>query len=414
MQSAYPNKLKLFQIINQLKKKKQIALVFSILIFLSFQPWFVWSLDNWNMRLISLATFALSIQIITAKSIKENLPIALLYVLARLIMCFGGLKGIILPTHLELSIFVFILAFSRKFLIMTLRKFETLIAIVLTLGILTYFLGLFIDLPNFSIEPLNKLKTSDYNVYFFELKTNDYAFSGFRRFMSVFDEPGVIGSMLALLISYKKMEHPRYKDYVFLIAGLLSFSLVFYIVLIINAIYSKILNLKILIVVSSLLAVFFYSKPQFFKEALLDRIITDKTIEIKDNRSTEFFLDKYDQFIHVGGLPLFIGLGPENFEKLGKEGVLNVSSYKTLVYMWGFGGLIVFIFFFFYSTMYMANSKRAWFFFVVFLMVGWQRPGVFNYGNLFLFLSCLSFISLSEVKNKIRLSNSFYLNKIKI
>jgi hypothetical protein len=386
---------------NELKKTENLyALVISILIFFSFPPWPLWGVKEFNTRIISLFTLFVAFNIITTKSIRTNLPIAIMYLFSMLIISFGGLKGYTLPSHVELAMFVFLLSFSRKFLISALIKFEKLIAIVFILGIATYIASFIIDLPHFSIKPLNKLKDDIYQVYIFELRLDAYTLLGGRRFMSVFDEPGVVGSMLALLISYKKLKFDNYRDYVLIITGLISFSLAFYVVLIINIFYYKYLNWKFLIIFIGIVLSFYYIQPQFIQETLLDRFVSDGEIGVVDNRSSQLFSLAYDEFIRKGGDQVIFGLGPNSLERLSKTVDLNVSSYKTIVYQWGYLGLAFFVFFFFVCTLQIARTQRGFFYLFIFLLIGWQRPAVFRYFNMLIFLGGLSYISVSEIVKK--------------
>lgn len=382
----------------------QFAFIISFMIFLSFPPWPVWGLGEWNIRIISLITLVVALNLLTLKKIKQNFLLAVLYLISIFYIRFGGVKGYILPTHLEFTMFILLLALSKGFLIMVLDKFEKLITILFILGIGTYLIGMVINLPSFSISALNASKTGNYEVHIFELQLIDYTIGNSRKFMSVFDEPGVVGTLVALLISYRKLEFNKIKDIVLIVAGLLSFSLSFYIVLLINLLYNRTLNLKFYLIFVIILFSFYYVKPEFVKVALLDRFIVGNNIGIVDNRSTETFNDEYDSFVKKGGAGLFFGLGPNALAKLSKDIELNVSSYKTLIYQFGILGAVLFISFFFYATYKFAPVKRGWFFFIIFLALAWQRPGVFNYFNLLIFLSGLSYISAIEIyKHKVKL-----------
>jgi hypothetical protein len=386
------------------KKNNQLALIISFMIFLSFPPWPVWGLGEWNMRIISLITLIIALNILTIRNIKQNFLLAILYLISILYIRFGGLKGYILPTHVEFTMFILLLALSKGFLIMVLDKFEKLITILFILGIGTYLIGMVINLPSFSIPPLNASKIGNYKVHIFDLELLDYTVGNSRKFMSVFDEPGVVGTLVALIISYRKLEFNKIKDIILIVAGLISFSLAFYIVLLINLLYNRTLNLKFYLIFVIILFSFYYVNPEFVKVALFDRFIVGDNIGIVDNRATETFNDEYDSFVKKGGAGLFFGLGPNALAKLSKDIEINVSSYKTLIYQFGILGAVLFISFFFYATYKFAPVKRGWFFFIIFLALAWQRPGVFTYFNLLIYLSGLSYISAIEIyKSKVKL-----------
>jgi hypothetical protein len=379
-------------------KNSQFVLIISCLVFLSFPPWFVWSLGEWNMRIISLITLIIALKLLSYSKIKQNILLASLYLISALYMNFGGLNGYTLPNHLEFTVFILLLSLSKNFLLNVLEKFEKIVTVVFILGIITYLIGLIIELPSFSISPLNLLKNGIYKVHIFDLQLIDYNFGDSKRFMSVFDEPGVVGTLVALLLSYRRIEFNKIKDIVFIAAGLLSFSLAFYIIFFINLLYNKVLNLKFYFVLIVVLFGLYYLYPDFVKVAVFDRFIVANNIGIVNNRATESFQTEYDHFVKKGGEALLFGLGPNALTDLSNEITLNVSSYETLVYSFGIVGCLIFISFFFYATYKFAPTRRGWFFFIVFLALAWQRPGVFDYFNLLIFLGGLSYISIVELQ----------------
>jgi membrane-associated HD superfamily phosphohydrolase len=130
-------------------KNSQFVLIISCLVFLSFPPWFVWSLGEWNMRIISLITLIIALKLLSYSKIKQNILLASLYLISALYMNFGGLNGYTLPNHLEFTVFILLLSLSKNFLLNVLEKFEKIVTVVFILGIITYLIGLIIELPSF-------------------------------------------------------------------------------------------------------------------------------------------------------------------------------------------------------------------------------------------------------------------------
>lgn len=378
--------------------KRATEWAFALMILFSIPPWFVWGFSIWNVRIISILTILLSFKIITNSSIRQNYVIALFYFFAIIIMSFGGLLGYKLPTHVELAMFIFILSFSKPMLIRILDKFETVISYLFLVGIFLYIILIFVDLPSFYLEPLNPTKLGRYEVYLFLLKIQDGYFYSSFRFMSVFDEPGIVGSLLALLISYRDIKYDNFRDFVFLIAGLISFSLVFYIVLIINIFYSKYFKWRTILFLSLFLLGAYNFVPAFMKNVLLDRVYSDGKMTIQDNRSTSAFLFKYEQFKSGDNTAVLFGMGPGSIQELSQQIDLNVSSYKTIVYQYGYFGLCFFMLFFLVSTWKLAPTQRGFYFYMIFLLVLWQRPGAFSYFNILIFFGGLSYISQESTR----------------
>lgn len=379
-------------------RHNHFVFIVACLVFLSFPPWFVWSLGEWNMRIISLITLIIALKLLSYSKIKQNFLLASLYLISALYMNFGGLNGYTLPNHLEFTVFILLLSLSKNFLLNVLDKFEKIVTVVFILGIITYLVSLITNFPSFSIPPLNPLKNGIYKVHIFDLQLIDYNFGDSKRFMSVFDEPGVVGTLVALLLSYRKIQFNKIKDVVFIAAGLLSFSLAFYVIFLFNLLYNKVLNIKYYFALVVFLFGLYLLNPDFVKITVFDRFIVGNDIGIVDNRVTESFQSEYDHFVKKGGEALLFGLGPSALVNFSNKSVLNASSYETVVYSFGIVGCLIFLSFFFYATYKFAPTRRGWFFFIVFLALAWQRPGIFNYFNILIFLGGLSYISVVELQ----------------
>lgn len=384
------------------ENKKKYSLIIAFFIFCSIPPWFVWGLDVWNMRVISLITIYISIKILNKSNLRNNLIIANLFLITVLYTYFGGVKGYMLPTHVQMSIYIFLLSMSKDFLNLILYKFEKILIYVFFLGVIIYLISVIVKLPSFTIPPLNKGKMGNYDVRLFDLEFIDYTIRNSRQFMSVFDEPGVVGTLVAMLISYREIKFNTLKDILLIVSGLITFSLAFYIVLFINLIYNRSLNIKFYLMFLILIGGFYFMKPLYVKEVLFDRFILGNDFGIVDNRTSEEFDIKYNSFVKKGGFPLIFGNGPNAMTDLSKEIELNLSSYKSTVYKHGVFGTILFVFFFFYCTLTIAPIKRGWFFLLIYIMLAWQRPGVFQYFNIMIFLSGLAYISLNEKQHRMK------------
>ena len=373
-----------------------LTFIIALLILMSYYPWPVWSIGPWNMRIVSVLSVSMSFYYFRIKNIKQNSFIAFFYLITVFYILFGGKSGYKVPTHVELSIFLLLLCLPKELYILVLLKFERIITFIFIFGISIYIISYFLKLPSFNIPPLNPSKLGNYQVRIFDLQLIDYTVYNTRKFMSIFDEPGVIGTFLALLISYRKINLNKLRDVILIVGGLLSFSLAFYIVFFINLIYNKTFNIKFYLIFFIIFGVFYFFKPAFINEVLFDRFIIGESISVVDNRTTEDFDLKYKEFVNKGGSSLILGLGPNSITDLSKEIDLNISSYKSTVYRIGIIGVALIIIFYFLSTLKITNSIRGWFFFLVFIMLGWQRPGVLDYYNIFIFFGALNYISLNN------------------
>jgi len=365
------------------------------LIMLNFYPWPIWIISVETVRFISFGLFLVSI--IGFKRNKIN-HVNFVYLFVILYFSFGGLQGYILPNHAHFTLLFSLVYISKDTLILTLYKFEKILTFILTIGIIGYFVNILFQLPSFPIPPLNIGKSAFYSCKLFFVQHPDYdGVYEINQFMSVFDEPGALGTILALLISYRRLDLRRYRDKVYIIAGLISFSMAFYAILVVNLILNFRKSRATLFLILSFFIIFQEVAPEVLELKIFNRLDFTSATVIKDNRSTEFFVDRYDKFISDGGSAVVWGKGPSAITELSKIGDLNTSSYKSEVYRYGFFGIFLFLSFYAFLIFYHSNHIRSWQLFAMVLLIFWQRP-YFNFAPfILLFLASIYYID-SEFK----------------
>ena len=112
------------------------------------------------------------------------------------------------------------------------ESYKTFISIFLLISLVVYFavLWLNIDLPYNSIKTLNSVKPDDYRAYpFLAVYDSDYGFVRYR-FCGPYDEPGVIGTMVSIILYGERYNLKDYRNLVLFIAGICSFSMFFFVV----------------------------------------------------------------------------------------------------------------------------------------------------------------------------------------
>lgn len=251
------------------------------------------------------------------------------------------------------------------------------------IGLILYFLYL-TDLvhPTAIINPLNPLKiesgiTFKY-IYGLLVITSD-PISDLYRFQSIFDEPGVVGTICGLMTIAIQNTKMRYEKVVFYFSGVLSFSTAFFVFafasLIMSGSFKTILKTTLSACFSIIIIIFFI--PKNVADSIL--WIFENKSKLEDNRISSCFWDKYNQ--DMVGDNLWLGMGEGASMNLG----CDVSSVITFVYDYGYIGivLIFFIVFIVYFTMYLEISKNSFnstllshfFIWMLFISVNfYQRP----------------------------------------
>lgn len=364
----------------------KLLFVFASLVFISISPYFIWS----NQVIIYQFSHLIGNSIIIYIFIRyynfnfHNKEVAFFFFIIAL---YSMVAGTIVQkyTYIPLISLLFI-TLNKDNQLRIFNYVVLFLVIVYSFGLVSYLLSL-VHLNKqlgFAIAP-NAFK-QPYAVFFGHVEEkllyNEY------RFSSIFDEAGVVGTLNGLILSAIGISKLNYKSIILLIAGLISFSLAFYIILLLNLLFT--FNLKrILIVIILFLGIVFFTGDKFEK-LIASRFVIENGTIAGDNRTHEAFEIYYNQLFENGGPDLIFGRGKitaENVEEL--EGP---SSYKVVIVRYGLVGISLFVLFYAFCVYYCNNSLKGWFLFLVFIISAYQRPDFLTLFNIVLFLGGLRYI----------------------
>jgi hypothetical protein len=229
---------------------------------------------------------------------------------------------------------------------------------------------------------------NDYNIAYVLV---DYgrssAESGFFRMSGLFDEPGVIGTITALILAGTRLKKD-WQNFIILIAGVLSFSLAFYVL---TAVYflasSKLSKIaRSLLVVIPLL--YLVSGISYVEDNVINRFEYKDGQFVGDNRTTQDFDLAFAAFVFSPDV--WIGRPPNKDDES-----VGTMSWKKMVWSFGLvGTAIMIVFFLAYIFIKGRNNLRVfWPFVFVFLLSMYQRPFVLNATFMLIFagaLACLT------------------------
>ncbi len=210
------------------------------------------------------------------------------------------------------------------------------------------------------------------------------------RFCGIYNEPGVVGTFSALFLCVERYKlKGNWKNIVLFIAGIISFSLAFYLMTIIyfcvRAISVKPQRLFILLAI--IVAYFAFTNIEISNPSI-QRF--QKRIQITsegiggDNRTNEDYNALFKAGMRASASRLLFGYGVSAIEDELEANNIDASTYKNLIYDYGvigFVGQIVWILFFAYHSIYKRNKRDSIFilsFIVVFLINLYQRPFIYS------------------------------------
>ena len=209
------------------------------------------------------------------------------------------------------------------------------------------------------------------------------------RFKGLCAEPGDMGTICALMLfATWRIKTLRFPFYVFLVCGLMSFSLAYYIFLtifLLTYVKPRIKNYVIGIVV---FAAFVFVFRDFFEYRIVNRLTEVDDIEELDNRTTEIF-DRYFYNAYDKG-DLWLGVGSDNLPpQIYSSGEGGNAGVKKWIFQYGIIGF--FIIFCIYTILYCRiGNKRPNYYDWVFLLVYWAA----FFKGLSLLSACLFIIYL--------------------
>jgi len=374
-----------------IKKESFNTTLIAFCIFLSLQPWITWFDTRIVNYILGILMFFASYKYMGYAFSKQNAGIILFFIICMTYFFYGGTTYSGFSLFPLLPMFFMLLPDYKK--LSSFELFVKIYAYVVFIGVFTYLTRFVVELPNFKIDALNALKGVKYSVYLIDVSMPQVLFP---RYMSVFDEPGVVGTISALLISYKKVTIKNFTEFAILLSGLLSFSLAFYIILFLNIAYNfKYVYSKIFFLFLGLFLL--VGQTRVFDTYLFSRLqIVDGKLS-GDNRTGAVFTRNYEYFVNKGGNDLVFGRGvmADKYDDPDNSG----SSYKMLVYRHGIVGVTLFAIFFIFMSLIKVKSTRSYFFILVFILLAYQRINIFMLYNIAIFIGGTLYIARAELEN---------------
>lgn len=387
--------------------------LFVALIYTALAPWFFWFALAEISTVISLALgFVLLVHGVPRKRFTFSV---ICYFVALLYLSVLGANPLIaialsLPPAL-------IMLFEPEEVTRISNLFKKALAVVCVPGLVFWVVhvitgdlsfGLLGVLPESIVSDIKNNALVKYIIYPFSLRIETPAsqlyFPGVYRFQSLFNEPGLLGTICALYLAGERFDKFDKYSFVLLVSGLASFSLAFYLIyffflLIVGFRYFKVLVLGVLVSAVILIPVLVYT--DFFNIFILSRLSFDGGTFSGDNRATA-------------------GLDQLYMDWMGSNSVMDVlfgipyepdgsSSWMILFIRGGLVGFFLLLLYYFIVTkLFIARRRLTLFllaFFIVFVISAYQRlPGV-SLVYVFLLVQAIVNSHQSSAHKKIMVNN---------
>ena len=369
---------------------KYIVFFFSVSAFLMLNPYFIWDtyLGFLASRIIltffygwSLILFFISF-VHTYKASLKNVYIYLVFFVyvTFIVVASPSSLGLIMLMLLILS---FILI-EDNLKIDIFEKFCNIYVIFMILPIITYILFMLFGTYIFGyshVLPVNTIKSYGYNISLLSVFPNYFGVKN-TRFCGVFDEPGVVGTVSALILISGVYRFNQLRYYVILFTGIISMSFAFFIIVALFCIINIIAIIK-----------FFLKKPLY--SIVLFILLVMILIYVLDKNPTYMFrfttifdggniakLDNRnlacgDQAFNnvISSSSVFFGYGADYLASIN---CLGGASLKNTVISYGIVPVFLLLYTFYMIMLQGIGGLKDRIYivgvFVIFLLCFYQRP----------------------------------------
>lgn len=339
-----------------------------------------------------IASFVFTKNIIDKEKISYFIPLFILVVVYK-VLSGANIFGAAFPAIIISIIYLI----KNDWLIYGFKVFKSFLSIILIPSVFLWIIHHSIDNSIFYLGAIssdiipNKLKVvigQGYALYPFTVVLDNMLLNDFYRMSGPFDEPGVVGTISALILAADRYSFKDKRNIILFIAGVLSLSLAFYLMTFVYFAFVSIKRPKFLIFITIFLisiigAASFNEKV---KRYTIERVQVSDGKLSGDNRLTIGLELGFRKWADSSGSVLFFGIR----DYIGS----GEASYKQIPVKAGLVGVLVFLAIFLFTILSSVNIKdidnyMLVFVFVFFISI-YQRPDVVNAAFYFIFASGIS------------------------
>ena len=370
------------------------------LYFVGLKPYFAWGLTD--VSLILLVTIPISLILVANASNPREITFASLFGFVALISALMEGRNLYGCAVYIMSATIFLnLEYQRDVYIYFKKIYVCYISVSAIVWILVL-LG--VSFPSETLEPLNQLKDYSYIRFpFLVIPDYDLGASLFDiiRFCGPFDEPGVIGSISLLMLAADNYNLYKPANIVLFITGIFSLSLFFYlgsfICILLSFLSERSISIKkILFIFFIALLIFASYNWEVTRTAIWERLEFDEYRGFSGNNRAEDDLKQYIDQIRWTYAYWFGGTDKEIILQFAGS-----ASIQNAILQYGvFGCLIYAIYYIIYTYSKKSNYIESVYCIIILFMTLWQRPFLFDYSYIFLYLILIANYGTNTVSQK--------------
>lgn len=323
-------------------------------------------------------------------------------------------SGSVIP---YLMLFLYMLL-PRKMKANIYKYYFAVFAVTLILPMIYYLLSVIgINVPHEFVDSYESIKSSDginYIHYPFAVQINS-AWNPLTklRFSGIYDEAGRLGTLAALFLASEKFNFKgKTFNIIVLISGIITFSVSFYIIVIVYFVLKNLIEHKFKNVAGLMLIILAYIivlNVSFDSDSILSKlqsriVITNEGIS-GDNRTNIAYDALFQKFQSSDLITLMFGYGENGIGRIQELDGIDGSSYKSLIFNYGYVGfgisILWIVLFAYYSIKKNWKYKDEIIILTILYLVNiYQRPSAFFLPYMLIYLSGVyNVVSLGEYRN---------------
>lgn len=390
-----------------------MALSFSLVAIFTMNPYFTWNETLYFRLAVFVSVFLFLLNLFITKKINIGRREVFLFVVFLSLVSYVQITEInAVFIDFQIIIIAVFLLIPRELSLYAFNLLVKLFSLTLLPGIVVFLIvALGGDLNWTRLETIHSLKADSglyYRNYIYTVVLSNQIFpfldGDIFRFSGLYNEPGVVGTVSALLLSATGFKLDKWYSKLIFFGGLISFSLAFYIAILVYLLFARFSVFIICFVLFSFLLYFSYdflSQFYFFNAYLYNKIFHLYNFDASvNNRVSECFEVVYYSFL--GTPEVFFGLGDGAHSLTG----CDVSHYSSLIYNYGVFGFVLIGVFYFSLYIVKVNSLKLIYttlpFLIVFMLMLYQRPAVFSFYNILIFSGAILHASSPKHNNRIK------------
>lgn len=324
---------------------------------------------------------------------KKNFEISLRYMFVCLsiilipIVFYGDVPFVTVITKLCFA-FAFI-SLKNEYKWAIYKVFIRIFTVIVFLGIIEYTLLLFgIKFTWAVVERPDPYQVLNQGIF---ILVPTYSVEGFARFMSLCEEPGGLGTICFFLLTTLEYKDSKRTFLVLLLAGLLSFSLGFYVLITMwTVVRSRTLGFsQIILGVFAVIFLMTYFSG-FVEERIVERVsgrdmasLDDRTDEIVDKKLKEISTD----------YRLYFGMGNRSFYNWQETAGGTSAGVKNFIFQYGIVGLVILIIGFSTTVIKIRGYNKFTLLIIAFFWICFYKSNIWNLPQILVALLSLPILS---------------------